>query len=392
MSQKASVTLTRLLPQAQFIRIFTSPIVVCVARLGLMEVNQMPRSFGDVLLVGSVPLESAQEVFKTCAAGLGPRLKMFPDGEVGARKSWIQCQAIFVFDGHPAIEAVKRPKSPDGLSREYDDNWVFRLKPGIETLQFDDLKYAGWAAESYRIFRAMREQGVMPDGARFQVSLPTPLGGCAAFFDQPRDRELVYQAYQSAMIREVSEICRQIPHEDLALQWDVCVEVLEIAAGLPPLLSGDPRSRAAAQFERIAAPVPDSVMLGFHFCYGDLAHRHLVEPYDLSLSVRLANLVIDHSKRRVDWFHMPVPINRSDDAYFAPLRELKNGDTKVFLGLIHLHDGTEGSLRRAEVARRYLPSFGVATECGLGRRASETLPDVLRIHKEVAERLAAAAQ
>jgi methionine synthase II (cobalamin-independent) len=143
-----------------------------------------------------------------------------------------------------------------------------------------------------------------------------------------------------------------------------------------------------AQFERIAAAVASPVMLGFHFCYGDLAHRHLVEPADLSLSVRMANLAISSVKRSVAWIHMPVPINRSDDAYFAPLRELKSGDAKVFLGLIHLHDGTEGSLKRAEVARRYLSGFGIATECGLGRRPSETLPDVLRIHREVAERLA----
>lgn len=348
----------------------------------------MPQSTGDVLLVGSVPLESAAEVFKTCAAGLGGHLKMFPDGEVGARKSWIQCQAIFVFDHHPSIEAVKRPKSLDGLSREYDDNWTFRLKPGIDKIDFDDLRYADWAAESYQVFHELRRQGVIPSEARFQVSLPTPLGGCAAFFDRPRDREVVYRAYEPAMLREATKICRQIPPDDLAVQWDVCVEVLEVAAVLPQLLPGDQWTRAAAQFERIAAAVASPVMLGFHFCYGDLAHRHLVEPTDLSLSVRMANLAISSAKRSVAWVHMPVPINRSDDDYFAPLRELKSGDTKVFLGLLHLHDGTEGSLKRAEVARRYLSGFGIATECGLGRRSSETLPDVLRIHKEVAERLA----
>ena len=348
----------------------------------------MPQSNGDVLLVGSVPLESARDVFKTCAAALGRHLKALPDGEVGARKSWIQCQAIFVFDRHPALETVKRPISPDGLSRDYNDNWVFRLKPGIEVLDFDDLKYAGWAAESYRTFCESRRHGEIPAGVRFQVSLPTPLGGSVAFFDQPRDRELVYRAYESAMMREVGKICAEIPHQDLALQWDVCVEVLEIA-GNSPYLSEDPWMRAGAQFERIAQTIPPPVMLGYHFCYGDLAHRHLIEPENLALSVRMANLAIARSKRRVDWVHMPVPIARRDDAYFAPLRELRNGDTDVFLGLLHLHDGTEGSLTRARAARRYLSRFGVATECGLGRRQPETLAEVLRIHREVAEQLAA---
>lgn len=350
----------------------------------------MPRSTGNVLLVGSVPLNSAEEVFKTCAIGIGNHLMMFPDGEVGARKSWIQCQAIFVFDRHRSIECVKRPKAPDGLPREYDDNWTFRLKPSVDKLDFDDLRYGDWAAESYQTFHQLRHQGIVPADARFQVSLPTPLGGCAAFFDQPRDREIVYRAYETAMLREVNRICHQIPHNDLALQWDVCVEVLEIAAGLPQLLPGDPWNRAATQFARIGVDIPSSVMLGFHFCYGDLAHRHLVEPPDLSVSVRMANVAISNVKRRVDWIHMPVPINRGDDQYFAPLRDLKNGDTKVFLGLIHLHDGVEGSLKRVDVARRYLRAFGIATECGLGRRTRETLPEVLRLHREVAERIALA--
>ena len=66
----------------------------------------MAQANGDVLLVGSVPLESAGEVFRICAAALGPHLRALPDGEVGARKSWIQCQAMFVFEGHPALETV----------------------------------------------------------------------------------------------------------------------------------------------------------------------------------------------------------------------------------------------------------------------------------------------
>jgi methionine synthase II (cobalamin-independent) len=359
----------------------------------------MSQSVGDVLLVGSVPLDSAEEVFKTCAEGLGDHLQLYPDGEVGARKSWIQCQAKFVFDRHPAIDTVKRPRSDDGFPREYDDNWIFRLRSGTEGIHFDDLKYAGWASESYATFHGLRAQGAIPRGARFQVSLPTPVGGSTPFFDQPRDRELVCDAYELAMMREVGEICRRIPHEDLAIQWDVCVEVLEIAAAeqtqthagdrpsLANLLTPDPWIRAAAQFERISTAIPPAVMLGFHFCYGDLAHHHLVEPENLALSVRMANLAISHSVRPVSWIHMPVPIGRADEAYFAPLRELSSRDAAVFLGLIHLHDGVEGSVKRAAAAKSFLQKFGVATECGLGRRPRETLVDVLRIHREVADRL-----
>jgi hypothetical protein len=80
-----------------------------------VEIARMAQTNGNVLLVGSVPLHSAREVFKTCAAALGRHLLALPDGEVGPRKSWIQCQAMFVFDRHPALETVQRPKSPDGI-------------------------------------------------------------------------------------------------------------------------------------------------------------------------------------------------------------------------------------------------------------------------------------
>lgn len=128
-------------------------------------------------------------------------------------------------------------------------------------------------------------------------------------------------------------------------------------------------------------------MLGYHLCYGDLGHRHLVEPQDLALSVKLANLATQHSPRRIDWIHMPVPISRRDDAYFGPLRELNLGATRIFLGLVHYHDGVDGALMRAQAAHRYLPAFGIATECGLGRRSPETLLDLLRIHRDTAARL-----
>ena len=346
----------------------------------------MPQSANDVLLVGSLPLESAREVFQTCATALGNHLKALPDGEVGARKSWIQCQAKLVFDGHPALETVTRPKSSDGLASDYGDNWSFRLKPGVQAIDFEDLHYARWARESYELFHEMRERGDIPAGLRFQVSLPTPLGGSASFFGQAQDRELVYPAYEAAMLREVEKICDQIPHRDLAVQWDVCLEVLEIAGNFS-LLEGDPWVRAANQFDRINRAIPADVMLGFHLCYGDLAHRHMVEPDDLGLSVRMAKLALAQSKRRVDWVHMPVPMNRNDDAYFGALGELQADDTAIFLGLIHLQDGVEGSIARARAARRYLRRFGVATECGLGRRRRETLIEVLRIHREVAEQL-----
>ena len=43
----------------------------------------------DLLLVGSVPLDTVEEVMRTFGAPLGRYLSAMPDGEVGERRSWV---------------------------------------------------------------------------------------------------------------------------------------------------------------------------------------------------------------------------------------------------------------------------------------------------------------
>jgi hypothetical protein len=83
---------------------------------------------------------------------------------------------------------------------------------------------------------------------------------------------------------------------------------------------------------------------------------------------------------------MPVPIGRTDDAYFAPLDELKlRPETMLYLGLVHEKDGVEGAKTRIAAARRHAARFGIATECGFGERSAEVVPDLLRLHATLAE-------
>jgi hypothetical protein len=49
-----------------------------------------------------------------------------------------------------------------------------------------------------------------------------------------------------------------------------------------------------------------------------------------------------------------------------------------------LTDGVEGSKRRLATARKFVEKFSIATECGFGRRDPRTIPELLRIHAEVA--------
>ena len=71
-------------------------------------------------------------------------------------------------------------------------------------------------------------------------------------------------------------------------------------------------------------------------------------------------------------------------AYFAPLSDLDVGEAKLYLGLVHHTDGVAGARRRLATARKYVTGCGIATECGFGGRPQETIPELLRIHREVA--------
>jgi hypothetical protein len=85
--------------------------------------------------------------------------------------------------------------------------------------------------------------------------------------------------------------------------------------------------------------------------------------------------------------HMPVPRDRDDDAYFAPLAALtRQPATELYLGLLHLTDGIEGAERRMQTAERVVADFGLATECGFGRRPPDTIQPLLELHRAAAMR------
>ena len=70
--------------------------------------------------------------------------------------------------------------------------------------------------------------------------------------------------------------------------------------------------------------------------------------------VEIANAIAARVARPIQFFHMPVPKGRTDDAYFAPLERLRLGDeTELYLGLIH-HDDAQGDAARLAAARRHV--------------------------------------
>lgn len=335
-----------------------------------------------VHLVGSVPLSGSAAVFRAASGALGPYLKRIPDGEPGPRTNWIAWQ-LAVFEQIAQLES-------EVVDIGYLKRAKFRLKKGAQAseLRFPPLGYANAARESYAQFRRLRDQGEIPGQLRFQVCLPTPFAPLHAFVFT-ESMAALEGPYEARMRAELEEILAVVPARDLALQWDTAIE-FAVLEGVMPTFLADPEREILERLVRWGNWVPADVELGYHLCYGDSGGKHFKEPEDASKLVRVANHLGGHLTRALHWIHMPVPKERSDDAYFRPLAELKlPPETELYLGLVHLSDGAEGTRRRIETARRYAGRFGLSTECGFGRRPPETVPALLELHAALAAPLPA---
>ena len=218
-----------------------------------------------VHFVGSVALDTPEEVFAAIGKYCGPYLKRIPDGEPGGRRLWISWQ-IPVLRANPSLAQVGEGQIP------------LKLADGArpEEIHFGELGYAREARPSYEDFLAARQANLIPSGVRFQVSLPTPWAVVMPFCRQP-DAQQVLPAYEQAMLKEVARICNAIPHHDLAIQWDVCLEMLAWDGRWPTAPSFPGMQQVlAGNFARLGAAVPPDVELGFHLCYGDLDAKHMV--------------------------------------------------------------------------------------------------------------------
>jgi len=344
----------------------------------------MPR---NVHLVGSVPLHSASEVFQTVSAALGPRIKRLPDGETGARSDWITWLEP-VFAAHPAFQKSGEffRVHASGTGRER-----YALKPGFNPadVRFDNLFYADIAKQSYFEFKRLKEAGQIPADSKFQVDL-VPAHSVIWLFLVDSLHAPIDPIYNDALKREIDKIAAAIPHDELAIQFDVASAVFARLERNEASSYGRTKAEMQEKFSAILVDlgnrVPADADLLYHLCYGDSNHRHVIEPSDMSDMIEFANRVCREIKRPVQLVHMPVPRNRSDDAYFAPLRRSAlRPETELCLGLVHHTDGVEGTKHRLATAKRYVENFAIATECGFGRRDPRTISELLRIHAAIAD-------
>jgi hypothetical protein len=340
---------------------------------------------------GSVNLADTETVMREITSRVPSGLRRIPDGETGDRNNWIffQLQRFLqlpwlVPDG--PLDAV--------VQGDYENMPKLRLAEGVDpaAVTWPNLGYADAYLESYQTFVALRDEGVIPAGARFQVQYPTPLASIGGYIVPEQQQELL-GSYERAMFADLDRLLSEIPHSDVAMQWDVAVEfgVLESAFAPDGAQAFD---AVIAALVRCIDQVPADVPAGMHLCYGDYGHHHFKQPESLALQVRVLNAVAAAAARPVSFVSFTVPQDERDESYFAPLAELTlDPDTELNFALVPYHPAeqapgtSEEQARLIDAALAASPggprAWGVCTECGMGRADRDEIAALLDLHSQL---------
>ena len=346
----------------------------------------MPPTFAH--LNGSINLPDTETVFRELGDRIGPLAPRWSDGETGDRQGWIFFQ-LQRFWATPGLEQAGVVDMPAGGA--YTQMPKVRLADGTDPddVEWPNLGYADAYLESWETFRRLRAEGVIPAGTRFQVQYPTPLASINSWIvDEDQDR--LEPSYTQALFADLHRLLDALPHDQIAVQWDVAVEFGLLGGSFPATADQDfdgVLRRLVAAVEEVPADVP----VGLHLCYGDYQHQHFREPESLELQVRVANRLVADASRPIAWFAFTVPQYQRDPAYFAPLAELRvPAETDLAFALVPYHpERQEGGTTEAQVDlidghlgdRRW----GVCTECGMARADREEIPGLLDLHRTIVE-------
>ena len=200
----------------------------------------------------------------------------------------------------------------------------------------------------------------------------------------PADRPALISMLTAHILGELAAIAQALPHDRIALQWDVCQEVVAWEGYYEPG-PVDFRTETIAELIALGDGVPAAIEVGYHLCYGSPADEHVIQPKDAGIMVDIVNAISTGVRRPLQFFHLSVPKPRTDDAFFAPLDGLKlRAESELYLGLVH-RDDMAGNAARLAAARRHVRVDGVATECGMARGDPAGFPALLAAHAVTAE-------
>jgi hypothetical protein len=339
---------------------------------------------------GSVNLPDAETVMREISSRITHGVRRMTDGETGYRNYWISFQTR-KFEEMPEFETVS-------VGRAYDTELdappmpQLRLAAGAsaETINWPDLGYADEYGKSFTTFERMQNEGTVPADVRFQLQYPTPLA-CVAGTIVPDDLPTVAPAYETALFADVDSALERLPHERIAVQWDVAVEFGALEGAMGRKL---PLDEIVPGLVRCIERVPADVPVGMHLCYGDYGHQHFMQPVSLQMQVDVVNAVVSAAGRPVGFVSFTVPQGRNDKAYFEPLRGLTTGsETELYFALVPYHPDdqapgtTAEQIEHIDAALASAPGgarpWGICTECGMGRVDAGDVPGLLDLHSQI---------
>jgi hypothetical protein len=97
-----------------------------------------PRVNSELLLVGSLPADSAESALRAAAKFYDGLVFALPDGETGPRSAWVGYERERLVRPNPDVVVVQETESPTGIPRHAYETPVFRIRPGATGLHDAD--------------------------------------------------------------------------------------------------------------------------------------------------------------------------------------------------------------------------------------------------------------
>jgi hypothetical protein len=339
---------------------------------------------------GSVNLADAETVMREISKRIPNGMRRMTDGETGDRNYWISFQTR-KFEQMPEFETVSVGQAYE-TAPDAPPMPQLRLTEGAsaEMITWPNLGYADEYTNSFATFERMQNEGTIPADVRFQLQYPTPLASVAGTF-VPDDLPAVAPSYEQALFADLDTALERLPHERVAVQWDVAVEFGALEGAMGQKL---PIGAIAPGLVRCIERVPAEVPVGMHLCYGDYGHQHFKQPESLQMQVDLVNAVTSAAGRSVNFISFTVPQGSTDSAYFEPLARLRVGsETELYFALVPYHpeDQAPGTtaeqIEQIDAALLNSPTgarhWGICTECGMGRVDRSDVPRLLDLHSQI---------
>ncbi|KAM0712033.1 hypothetical protein Q7P37_011127 [Cladosporium fusiforme] len=341
-------------------------------------------------LLGSISgCPDAYTAFTTCAKRLPNRLKRFPDGEPGERQLFTFPQMLNFMNA--GILNIIRPFEMNKAA-PLKDFTPAEIEQGNAALSQLTLEtgYDKAAIESYAVFAKLKQEGLIPPQAKFQVCLPTSANVAIIVYQQ--FRATAFAVHEAALFRAMRRIQDAIPHEELSIQIDLSIDTALWEGMWESVWYEEPKETQLGWILRMIEQVDTGVELGLHNCYGDMQHKHFYEPTSLQPITDRALALLSLTPHKIAYFHCPVPQSAMPSLpnFLSPLETLypalQEHGCELYLGLVIFNDA-EGTRKRIEEALRFAPEFGVATACGWGRTPEGEIEEGVRLLREVSGRV-----